>query len=539
MPGRSVSAHGMFVPSASARSSDTARVERIRLAETLAALSLAGDLGHGQTLEHSLRVTYLASILAERVQLGPAERREAFYVGLLQATGCVGNAHDTSALLHADDIAFKHAIVRANFEGPAAQLRAVVRIAGTAGSAARRPAALAAALSRPDAPRMMARQHCQVAALIARRAGLGEGVERGLRALFERWDGRGAPDGQRGPGIPLATRLVQIGVAIDVANADGGPDAAQALVAAASGAALDPELAGACLELLRTRPPWDALGTPSLWEDVLAREPAAARVLLAVEELDTIARAFADFADLKSPWFVGHSRGVASLAEGAARALHLSTDESTFIRRAALFHDVGRATVPNTVLDKPGPLTPGERERVRLHAYYTERVLERSAGLAPYATVASAHHERLDGSGYPRRATLGGLSVGARILAGADVLQALTEERPYRRAATLERAVAQLRGEGRAGRLDPEVIEAVVIASGAAPLGRVRASGLLSDREIEVVRLLSGGHSNKEIARRLGISPNTARHHLESLYAKLDVSTRTGAVMAALERGLL
>jgi HD-GYP domain-containing protein (c-di-GMP phosphodiesterase class II) len=204
-----------------------------------------------------------------------------------------------------------------------------------------------------------------------------------------------------------------------------------------------------------------------------------------------------------------------------------------------LLHDVGRASVPNTILDKPRALTPGERERVRLHSYYTERLLERAPALANCAPIAGAHHERLDGSGYHRGTKAGALPIDARILGAADVFQAVTEPRPYRAARTREQAASIVRQEAAAGRLDSEVVEALLAAAAGTSLRRVHASSTLTERELEVVRLLAAGHSNKEIAGRLQISENTARHHLESLYSKLEVSTRTGAVMQALARGLL
>jgi HD-GYP domain-containing protein (c-di-GMP phosphodiesterase class II) len=262
-------------------------------------------------------------------------------------------------------------------------------------------------------------------------------------------------------------------------------------------------------------------------------------LVLGPAQLEELALAFADFADVKSPAFVGHSRGVARLAAAAAGALHLGEPDVVQLRRAALLHDVGRASVPNAILDKPRELTPGERERVRLHSYYTERVLERAPAFAAVASVAGAHHERLDGSGYHRGSKGSALPLSARVLAAADAFQAATETRAYRGARTPELAASSLRQEAESGRLDPDAVEAVVASAGAATPRRIRAPSTLTDREVEIVRLLASGYANKEIARRLEISENTARHHLESVYAKLEVATRTGAVMQALARGLL
>ncbi len=508
-----------------------------RLAAILAGLSLAGDLGHGEALEHSLRTAHLAVRLAERLGLGSDERRDAFYVGLLRSVGCVGNAHEIATERHTDDIAFKRDIAPANFLGPADQLRVVARHFGSTAPAPLRPLVLAAAMTDPSAARRSTAAHCETGALIARRAGLSERVAFGLMAAFERWDGRGLPRALAGPNIPLAARVVAVAAAAVTFQSRAGEAAAATRLDEIAGKALDPELAGALLELIRRDSLWRALDAPTLWEDTLGLEPAP-RLTTATVALDELALAFADFADVKSPWFVGHSRGVGSLASEAARALSLGDADIALIRRAGLLHDVGRASVPNPVLDKAGPLTPGEREQVRLHAYYTERVLERAGALAACASLAAAHHERLDGSGYYRGRRASAIPVAARIIAAADVLQAVTERRAYRPARPPEQAASVVRQEARAGHLDAEVVEAVISAAGGEPR-RVRASAILTERELEIVRLLAAGQANKEIARQLRISESTARHHLENVYAKLDVSTRTGAVMQALSRGLL
>ncbi|MGH2451425.1 MAG: HD domain-containing phosphohydrolase [Candidatus Limnocylindria bacterium] len=514
-------------------------MSRVRLAALLSALSLAGDLGHGRPLEHTLRATYLAVRLAGHVGLDEATVRDVLYIGLLQSVGCVGNARELADFLRTDDIAFKADIAGANYRSLSEQLRVVARHAGSTGPLALRPVAVVRAMTGPDRPRIAARAQCEVAALIARRVGLGVTVDAGLRAMPERWDGAGLPDGLRGEAIPLTSRLVYLGAGIDIFVNESDASSATAEVAALSGTAFDPTLAHAFGDLVAERPPWATIDSPELWDEVLALEPASEQIFVDDNSLDDVALAFADFADIKSPFFVGHSRGVAEIAHTAARRLHLSEAEATDVRRAALLHDIGRASVPNSILDKPRGLTPGERERVRMHAYYTERVLQRAPAFASCAMVAGAHHERLDGSGYPRGSRAVDLAIGSRILAAADVAQALKEARPYRLAYPADRAASILREEARTGRLDGEVVETVLaVASGDRP-ARVRATGALSERELEVVRLLAGGHANKEISRRLAISENTVRHHLESVYAKLDARTRTGAVMQALARGLL
>jgi DNA-binding CsgD family transcriptional regulator len=205
---------------------------------------------------------------------------------------------------------------------------------------------------------------------------------------------------------------------------------------------------------------------------------------------------------------------------------------------AALLHDVGRAGVPSSVWDRPGPIGPGDAERVRLHPYWTGRVLERVPALAPLAPVAAAHHERLDGSGYHRATHGGDLGPAARLLAAADVLSACCEPRPHRPAMALGAAARVVEDEARAGRLDPDAVAAVVEAAG---LPRPRASwpAGLSTREVEVLRLAARGLSNKAIAAELVVSARTVQHHLASVYDKTGRRTRGGAALFAAEHGLL
>jgi HD-GYP domain-containing protein (c-di-GMP phosphodiesterase class II) len=249
--------------------------------------------------------------------------------------------------------------------------------------------------------------------------------------------------------------------------------------------------------------------------------------------------AIADFADLKSPYTMGHSRGVADLAAQAGRACGLADDEVRTLRRAGLMHDLGRLGVSNAIWDKPRPLSAVEHERVRLHAYLTERILSASAALAPLGALAGQHHERLDGSGYPRALKANMLSPSARILAAADVYRAMLEPRPYRDERSSTEAADELLAEVRAGRLDGDAVDAVLRASGHELAHRPERPAGLTQREVEILRLLARGLLNKQIARRLGISPKTVGNHVEHIYAKIDVSSRAAAGLFATEHGLL
>ena len=278
---------------------------------------------------------------------------------------------------------------------------------------------------------------------------------------------------------------------------------------------------------------------PAFWDAALAAEPEP-RMWIAPSRLDAALSAFADFADLKSPFTLGHSRGVATLAENAARIAGLGEQAATELRQAALVHDLGRTGVPNGIWDKPGALSTVDWERVRLHPYYSARILSRSSALQHLAELAGSHHERLDGSGYHRALPAASLPTPHRILAAADAYQAMSQPRPHRPALDEPDAVAELRREVSAGRLDHAAVQAVLEAAGLAiPATRRAWPAGLSDREVEVLRLISRGGSNREIAGELHISPKTVGHHVEHIYNKIGVSSRAAAAVFSMEHGLI
>jgi HD-GYP domain-containing protein (c-di-GMP phosphodiesterase class II) len=201
-------------------------------------------------------------------------------------------------------------------------------------------------------------------------------------------------------------------------------------------------------------------------------------------------------------------------------------------------HDLGRAVVPSSIWDRPGPLGAADLERVRLHTYWTQRILERSPALSSLAPIASAHHERQDAGGYHRGVSSAGLPVEARLLAAADVFAALTEPRPHRPARTRDEAAAVMTREVSAGRMDPDACAAVMDVAGLPRPKTARPAGL-SEREVEVVRLAARGLSNREIAAELIISERTVGHHLAHIYDKTGRRTRAGVAVFAAEHGLL
>jgi HD-GYP domain-containing protein (c-di-GMP phosphodiesterase class II) len=269
---------------------------------------------------------------------------------------------------------------------------------------------------------------------------------------------------------------------------------------------------------------------------VLAAEPDPWRRIPS-HRLEGVAEAFGDMVDLKTPFTLGHSSGVSQLATAAAERLGMANIGA--VRVAAFLHDLGRAGVSNGVWEKPGPLSAAEWEQVRLHPYQTERILARSAALAPLARIAGMHHERQDGSGYHHAASGAEVPPEARLIAVADAYQAMTQERPHRPAIGAEEAAGIVSTEAAQGRFDAECARAVLEAAGRSTRVRAAWPAGLSDREVEVLRLLTRGLSNRAIAGQLVISPRTAEHHVQHIYGKIRASTRAGAAMFAMEHGLL
>lgn len=510
---------------------------RLRLAELIAALSLATDLGLGLPQEHVLRQCRIALGLAERVGVDEAERAAVYYVAMLAWVGCTADSHELAAQF-GDEIAFRADAHRTDLAG-LPLMGFMLRRVGDGHGPLRRAqmaATLVATGGRGAAEAMTA--HCRIAAAIASRLGLGLEVQQPLLHVFSRWDGKGLPRGTGAGELPLAIRLVHIAAIAEVHHRTAGVEGAIAVSRERSGGQFDPRLVEAFADCAREL--LDGLEEESSWDAVIAAEPAL-DTPLAEDQIDAALEAIADFSDLKSPWFSGHSRGVARLAAEAAQRAGLPGQAVTELRRAGLVHDLGRSGVPNTIWDKPGPLTDMERERVRLHPYYTERVLARPQALAALGAIAVCHHERLDASGYHRSLPGSALSPSARILAAADVYHALTEARPHRPAREPAAAAAELRLQVRAGCIDADAAEDVLAAAGHANANareRARPGGLTA-RELEVLLLVARGASSRDVARQLVIAEKTARNHVERIYSKLGVSTRAEASLYAMRHGLV
>jgi HD-GYP domain-containing protein (c-di-GMP phosphodiesterase class II) len=510
-----------------------ASTSTVRVTDLLAALSLTVDLGLGQSVGHVARAAVVAGRLNDRLGR-PVNRRTVFEIAMLGWVGCIADSRE-AARWFGDDIEYRAGVYDLDLS-PLPFLGYLLRHAGRSDPPLTRAGKKAAVLlDAGRSARESLRAHCQVTAQVAARLGMSEPVCAGLTQIFARWDGKGLPSGLAGDDIARPVRMWQLADVVEVHHSRGGSEAVRQVCLSRRGSQFDPELVDVLLSdvdgLLA------GLAPTASWEDVLARERDAGPPL-ATDALDGALEAIADWIDLKSAWFTGHCRNVAELAGAAAQVSGLDDAEVALVTRAALLSDIGRAGVPNTVWDKAEPLSSAEAERIRMHSYFTERSLERAGALDDIAEVAAMAHERLDGSGYHRGLTAAAIPMPARVLAAADVYQTKLEPRPHRPALDWKAAAAHLQAEAAAGRLDGTAVAAVLDAAGheSTPVAAPRG---LTPREVDVLGLIARGLTNRQVARRLGISPKTVSNHVEHIYLKAGVSTRAAATLFAMEHRLI
>jgi HD-GYP domain-containing protein (c-di-GMP phosphodiesterase class II) len=497
----------------------------VGIAGVVAALSVVSDLTRGHPPGEAMRACLLATELARRAGLGAGRRQEVYYGTLLRFAGCAATSHELAAVF-GDDVVVRARgdLIDPSVPGEAIEFLVGLGVDAVALRALGGPAGVAklkAAGARAD---------CEVGADLTARLGLPEAVRLAVLDSFERYDGHGVPVGRAGPEIAEGSRFAAVGYAAVMFDAVGGGEVAARTVARWSGRALDPEIAAvfadAPAELL-------AISSPDeLWPAVVDAEPGPRRTFRDDPALEEALAGFGDAADLKSPWFTGHSRGVAALARAAAELV--PSAEATAAYRAGLLHDLGRVAVPSGIWERPGPLRPEDWELVRLHPYHTGRILARSPVLAPLGQIAARHHERTDGSGYPAGVGWSELDPAACLVAAADAFHALREERPHRAAMDPAAASRVLAGLP----LDRDAVRAVLAAANAPAAGLRRLPAGLTERELEILRLLVAGRTKREIAAGLVISPSTVHTHTVHIYAKCGVSTRAALAMFAMRNGL-
>ena len=433
---------------------------RIALSELFGAFSYALDLTEGQPAGHCIRVCLIGSRIGRLIGLSEAELWDLYYVLLLKDLGCSSNAARVCQLYLGNDRELKRDFKLVG-TGIRDALGFVVSRTGRDASIRQRAGAILNILRNGGSiMHELVQTRCTRGADIARRLHFAEPVAQGIYALDEHWDGSGAPDGLAGEAIPLFARIALLAQVADVFHHNAGAEAALAEVERRGGSWFDPALVAAFRTLAADESFWRDLASPSIEATVLALEPARRTIAADEDFLDDVAAAFGEVVDAKSPFTGGHSSRVADLAMLVADRLGFPAERLRWLRRGALLHDIGKLGVSNTILDKPGPLDEPEWVHMRRHAADTQAILERISAFHDLAPMAAAHHEKLDGTGYPLRLDADAIPLATRIITTADIFDALTADRPYRAALPTARALEIMRAQvGRA--IDPQCFEAL------------------------------------------------------------------------------
>ncbi len=414
---------------------------KIRLAELLGALSHALDMVEGQPAGHCVRSCWIGIHVGREIGLSELQIWELYYTLLLKDLGCSSNAARICRLFLTDDLAFKQGAKTIDGSLPQA-LRFVLSHTGLkAGLADRFRTLVSVFIKSGEIARELIETRCQRGAEIARKMRFSETVAQGIQNLDEHWDGGGQPMNLRGDAIPIYSRIALLAQVIDVFQVANGVEAATLAVAERSGTWFDPELAAAFKRVTAQPHFWDMLRSPKLQQAIFALEPAQQSSLVDEDYLDDISAAFAQVVDSKSPYTSGHSERVTIFTDLIAEQMGFSTDRRRWLKRAALLHDIGKLGVSNSVLDKPGKLDPDEWKAMQKHAAYSETILSRIAAFGNLASIAGAHHERLDGKGYPRGLSGNQITLETRMITTADIFDALTADRPYRAAMPVSKAL--------------------------------------------------------------------------------------------------
>jgi HD-GYP domain-containing protein (c-di-GMP phosphodiesterase class II) len=461
-------------------------VEQIAMSGIIGALSYALDIAEGQPPGHATRSCVIGMRLADELGLAPAQRSDLFYALLLKDAGCSANANRMATLFEADDLEAKRSSKLIDWSSPRASLVWSLRTVAPEGGWRGRMRALRGIRDEGEVTRKLMEARCDRGAEIARMLFLSAGTAEAIRSLDEHWDGRGMPDGLRGEEIPLPARILCLAQTLEVFHADGGVDAARAVARRRRGKWFDPALVDAFLAFCDDRAFWAALEAP----DVSGWEPGDVALTADDARLDRIAEAFARVIDAKSPFTARHSERVAEIADGIGDVLGFDAGARRRLRRAGLLHDIGKLAISNRILDKPGKLTDEEFATIRAHPARSLEILERAPCFAGLAELAANHHEKLDGSGYPRGLTADALDGPMRVLAVADIYEALTADRPYRGSMPAAKALSvitsdvphRLDGDARdaletwIGRSDPLMGIVVTVRDEAAPSRRAARS---------------------------------------------------------------
>jgi HD-GYP domain-containing protein (c-di-GMP phosphodiesterase class II) len=414
----------------------------LRLAELLSALSYALDMVEGQPAGHCVRCCWIGIHIGREIGLSESEIWELYYTLLMKDVGCSSNAARICQLYMIDDIAFKRDFMTVNGSLPQV-LRFVLSHTGmNAGLAERFRALVNIFQNGGQIAKELMETRCDRGAEIARKMRFSESVVAAIRSFDEHWDGGGRPEGLKGEDIPVYSRIALIAQIADVFQTSNGIEAAKREIQHRSGTWFDPRLSAAFERVAADAEFWNTLRSDDLQMAIFALEPAQESSVVDEDYLDDIAAAFAQVIDSKSPYTSGHSERVTLFADLIAEQLEFSAGRRRWLRRGALLHDIGKLGVSNTVLDKPGKLDPDEWTAMQRHSALGEMILSRIAAFGDLAAIAGAHHERLDGKGYPRGLKADQIPLEIRIVTTADIFDALTADRPYRAAMPVDKALS-------------------------------------------------------------------------------------------------
>ncbi|WP_338891335.1 HD-GYP domain-containing protein [Aeromonas rivipollensis] len=434
-------------------------VTGLRLAELIGSLSHALDMTEGQPRGHCIRCCWIGARLGERLGLDARQRHDLYYTLLLKDLGCSSNAARICELYLTDDLHFKR-----DFKLVDGSLSEVVNfVLGHTGLQAdllgRFRSLFHIFRNGDQIANELIQTRCHRGADIARQLRFSDEVANGILSLDEHWNGKGRPLQLAGEAIPLFSRIALLCQVVDVFHAAAGPDAAQRELRERSGSWFDPALVGE-FEALADEDFWQGLVDPRLTEWVFDHSAGQGEVALDEDYLDEIAAAFGQVVDSKSPYTAGHSGRVALYTDILAAQMGLSESRRRWLKRGALLHDVGKLGVSNAILDKPGKLDAQEWAAVQMHAAYTEEILGRIGAFRELAQVAGAHHERLDGKGYPRGLSGAEIALETRIITTADIFDAITAKRPYRDAIPVPQAL-EMMAEHLGSAIDPDCFAAL------------------------------------------------------------------------------
>lgn len=433
----------------------------IRLSDLVSALSAALDLTEGQPMGHAIRSCILGMRIAEELQLPAQSCSDLYYALLLKDAGCSTNAARMHQILGSDDIRAKREVKFEDWTKPSLSgLRYLLRNVLPGKSLTQRlmkAVAVGLQQNRNNAEVIGAR--CERGAEIARKVGMSEATAQAIHSLDEHWNGAGYPQHRKGEDIPLLSRIINVSQTLEVFASARGPAEGIKVISERGGTWFDPEIVRVVRSLEPDKSLWERVGSKNAREYVMQMEPGVA-ISASPERIDSICHAFAEVIDAKSHYTYSHSLGVASAAVEIAEGLALAPQTITMVRRAALLHDIGKLAVSNAILEKPGKLDDLEWQSMKMHPAYTRVILRMISGFDHLAFIAGAHHERLDGKGYPEGLTADQLPLTARILCVADVYQALSEERPYREGLAQD-VVFGIMDKDIPTQLDPECMRAL------------------------------------------------------------------------------